>query len=145
MKIYHTWANIICKLVLKPSYNLMKLTYCYTLSGFQVFVEDLDRKYKTLDPRSRISDLQHNPTIHSYNSLERATSRRKLPNVPNPQLPVSSHSLPRPSKQKQWRDQSESKSRERNVDQVTTRSLLLSLTVCNIKKVMRIIIKWPSL
>ena len=64
--------------------------------------------------------------IHSYNSLERGTSRRKLPNVPNPQAlnsshvvqPISSHSLPRPSKQKQWREQSDSRSRDRNNEQV---------------------------
>ena len=93
---------------------------------FQIFVEDLDRKYKTLDPRNRMSTDQYPPAnpsvmIHSYNSLERGTSRRKLPNVPNPShvvQPISSHSLPRPSKQKQWREQSDSRSRDRNNEQV---------------------------
>jgi hypothetical protein len=99
------------------------------LKTLQVFVEELDRKYKTLDPRNRMPDFPMNPPIHSYNSLERGTSRRKLPSVPNPGgqpvsgapisgQQISSHSLPRPSKQKQWREQSDSRSRDRNQEQV---------------------------
>ena len=126
-----TAKDLILTKITIQTYQLARFSTSKTFSQFQVFVEDLDRKYKTLDPRSRITDFHNNHNIHSYNSLERSTSRRKLPNVPNPGSnpplvqntsgqQISSHSLPRPSKQKLWREQSESRSRDRNAEQVKT-------------------------
>jgi hypothetical protein len=71
------------------------------------------RKYKTLDPSSRV---RASGDPGNYNSLERGT-RRKLPTVPNNvSQSLNTHSLPRPPKHHP-REQSDSRSRERYFNQ----------------------------